>query len=128
MKTFLLLTLSALFWVSPMHGSDPPVDKPLSVYDQVRKYVSFNRYCLENQLEGTVHLKFYIDEIHVLHITSISGTSKELKDRVKKRLKNKEVFGQKIKVGKSYELTFSYSTYQMIGSKPPSASSFLGRR
>ena len=130
MKTFLLLILSALIWVSPLNASHAPLspEKPLTVYDQVREYVSFNRYCKENQLEGTVHLKFYIDEIHTIHITSISGSDKELKNRVKNRLKNKEVYGQKIKVGKTYELTFSYSSYQMIGKRPGSAPGYMGRR
>ncbi|MEM6628218.1 MAG: hypothetical protein AAF694_01025 [Bacteroidota bacterium] len=129
MKTFFLLILSALIWVSPAHASEPPpADKPLTVYDQVRKYVSFNRFCKENQLQGTVHLKFYLDEIHTIHITSLSGTHKELKAWVKSKLVSREIYGQNIKVGKTYELTFSYSCPQMIGRSPVSRAGHLGKR
>ena len=119
MKAFLISFLLASCLVT--HASTSPEtntpEGPLTVYEQLREHVRFSSFSQKHQLEGTVYIRFYIDELHVVQMKSISGTNKKLAQYVRAKLRNKEVFGQLISIGKIYEMTFSYIAPSRIGGR-----------
>lgn len=118
MKAFLIsfLLASCLYSVAT-----PPevesLDKPLTVYEQLREHVRFSSFSQKHRLEGTVFIRFYVDDLHVVRLKNVSGTDKKLTQFVKAKLRNKEVYGQLINSGKIYEMTFSYIAPSRIGGR-----------
>lgn len=113
--SFLLASCLSIFASSPSETTPP--EGPLTVYEQLREHVRFSSFSQRHSLEGTVYIKFYIDELHVVRIKSISGTNKKLAQYVKTKLRHKEVFGQLISIGTLYEMTFSYIAPSRVGGR-----------
>ena len=119
MKAFLISFLLASClstYASPSTEVIPP-EGPLTVYEQLREHVRFSSFSQKHHLEGSVYIKFYIDELHVVRIKTISASNKKLAQYVRAKLRNKEVFGQLIRIGTLYEMTFSYIAPSPIGGR-----------